>query len=145
MAASRALRVRTELPRWASRWPRKSSTCGAFRSSQPQRRRSLAGLLLGEGQQQTEGVTVGLDRAGAGAALGDQPAQEEVLYQHRERDLRRSHDAPAGSPVPKRSNRPTMTLISSGTRQVPVNVADLDMAGVGGQRRDLGVDVRSLA
>ena len=71
--------------------------------------------LLGEAQQQLERVAVGLDGAGAGAALGDQAAQEEVLHQLREPDLRRSHDGPAGSWSVKCANRWAMMLSSSGT------------------------------
>ena len=74
-----------------------------------------SGALLGEAQQQLERVAVGLDGAGAGAALGDQAPQEEVLHQLREPDLRRSHGAPAGSWSAKCSNRWATMLISSGT------------------------------
>ena len=48
-------------------------------------------------------------------ALGDQSAQEEVLHQLREPDLRRSHGVLAGSWPAKCSNRSATMLISSGT------------------------------
>jgi hypothetical protein len=55
---------------------------------QAQRGGRFAGALLSEAEQKLERVAVGLDGAGAGAPLGDQPAQEEVLHQLRELDLR---------------------------------------------------------
>jgi hypothetical protein len=45
----------------------------------PQPRRGAARLLLGEGQQEPEGVAVGGDRVAAGVALPDQPVGEERL------------------------------------------------------------------
>ena len=81
----------------------------------PQRGGWLAGVPFGEAEQQFERVAVGLDGAGAGAALGDQAPQEEVLEELREPDLRWSHGAPAGLCEAKGSNRAATMLISSGT------------------------------
>ena len=72
-------------------------------------------MLLDESEQQAEGVTVAFDGTGAGTALGDQAAQEEVLHELREQGLRGAHHAPAGSSRVKVSNRPAMMVISSGT------------------------------
>jgi hypothetical protein len=44
----------------------------------------LASLLLGEGQEQAEGVAVGGDRAWAGVLLGHQPVGEPGLEGRRE-------------------------------------------------------------
>jgi hypothetical protein len=55
----------------------------------------LAGAFLDEREEQLERIAVAFDGAGAGAALVDQAAEEEVLHQLREADLWRSHETPA--------------------------------------------------
>ena len=45
----------------------------------------FAGVVLGEGEQQTEGVAVGRDRVGAGVALGDQSLGEKRLSRRLDR------------------------------------------------------------
>ena len=68
----------------------------------------FAGVVLGEGEQQTEGVAVGRDRVGAGVALGDQSLGEERLEGRGEQ----CHDSPSGS---RWSRRELTWAISSGT------------------------------
>jgi hypothetical protein len=41
--------------------------------------RGLAGAMVGESEQQPEGIPVGADRVGAGVSLGDEPLDEERL------------------------------------------------------------------
>ena len=66
----------------------------------------LAGLLLGVGQQQPEGVAVGGDRAWAGVLLGHQPVGEPGLEGRREQ----RHDRPPSA----LSSRLATSAISSG-------------------------------
>jgi hypothetical protein len=54
------------------------------------RGRPLAGGLLGEGEQQPEGVAVGRDRVRAGVSLIDQPVGEERLQSRSQRAHRSS-------------------------------------------------------
>ena len=69
--------------------------------------RLLAGLLLGEAQQQPERVAVGGDRFRAGVALGDQTLSEIRLERGRER----GHESTSGSC----SSRRLINWSSSGT------------------------------
>jgi hypothetical protein len=82
---------------------------------QLQRGRRFAGAVPSEAEEQFERVAVGLDGAGAGAALCDQALQEEVLHQLAEPDLRGSHDPPAGMFAAKPWNLSAMMPSSSGT------------------------------
>ena len=72
-----------------------------------QLKRLFAGLVLGEAQQQPEGVAVGGDGVRAGVALGDQTFGEERLHRRRER----AHDGTPGN----RSSLLLMTASNSGT------------------------------
>jgi hypothetical protein len=66
----------------------------------------IAGLLLGEGEQQPERVAVGGDGSRARVSLGDQPVGEECL----ERRCELAHD----SSIPVRSRRSRASASSSG-------------------------------
>ena len=114
IAASRAFRVRALLPRTVSRWSRKSSTSGASKSASWSAEGGLPARSPAK-PSSSSNASPGLDGAGAGAALGGQAPQEEVLHELAEPDLRRSHDTPAGGCAAKPSNRPAMMLSSSGT------------------------------
>ena len=80
---------------------------------QAQFRGRFAEALFDVSEQQLERVPVAFDGSGAGAALVDETANEEVLDKLIESDLRRSHSAPVG-PL-KASKRSATTFISSGT------------------------------
>lgn len=75
----------------------------------------LAWALLEVAEEQLERVPVALHGPGAGAALADQAAQEEVLYQLVKADLGRPHDAPVAGSALKAWKRPATMSISSGT------------------------------
>ena len=96
--------------------------------------RLFVGLSGSEAQQQPEGVTVGGDGVGAGAALAGQPVGEERLQSRRECGHGRA---------PKRlSRRAAANSISSGSSgQVPVGARRVDMSEVGGQDRHPALDL----
>src|SRR6185312_281798 len=79
IAASRALRVRTLLPRSFSRWSRNAPITGASRSVISSADGLRPGLAGREGQQQPERVAVGRGGVRAGSSLAGQVAGEERL------------------------------------------------------------------
>ena len=79
-----------------------------------QRRRCAAGALLGEAEQQLEGVAVAGDGVRADATLCDQPL-EELLQERWEAGRCEGHHSPSCTSSAKCSKRSAAIAISSGT------------------------------
>ena len=134
IAASRALRVRTLLPRSCSRWVRNAATSVGVEVGDVEPARRLAGALLGEAQQQPQRVAVGGDGARAGLALGQQPVGEERLQGGGEQ----AHRGSTGGllePLGRRREQ------FRGGGEVPVGGGRVGVAEVGRQERQLRRDV----
>ena len=135
IAASRALRVRTLLPRSFSRWSRNAPTSRRVEVGDLERGGLPAGLAGCESQEQPERVAVGRDGVRAGSSLAGQVVGEECLDGGRERGHRvcfflECLEPPGGQGEQFRCRG-----------QVGVGVAGVCVPEVGRQPRQHGLDV----
>ena len=126
------------LPRPCSRWSKNAEIVAASRSSSA----SVAGAFLvfsfEEAEQEPEGVPIGGDGVGARLALGHQPLGEERLE-----GGGRARSSPWLRGVLETLGGQAEQLGRG--RQVPVGVGRMDVAQVGRELREPGLDVEAVS